>query len=219
MNRIITAPDAFNTIVWGGFAAGVLDATDAVAAYGILGMNPIQVLQYVASGLLGHSALPGGTFGGVANAGLGAVLHFLIAFTVAAVYYAAARKMPVLIRQSVVSGLAFGATVYLFMTFLVLPCSAVAKSPFSVGLFLNGIFGHALFVGLPVALFAKRPGRQNVADRISGQPAGVEVDMDGGVGIKSGFWGIGGEPLGLPDLRKIQQSAGAEERSTEGGLT
>jgi 4-oxalocrotonate tautomerase len=30
--------------------------------------------------------------------------------------------------------------------------------------------------------------------------------------IKSGAWGIGGQPLGLPDLRKIQQSAPPEQR-------
>jgi 4-oxalocrotonate tautomerase len=29
--------------------------------------------------------------------------------------------------------------------------------------------------------------------------------------VKSGAWGIGGKPFGLPDLRKIQQSAAAEQ--------
>ena len=173
MNRITPGPDPFNTIVRGGLMAGVLDAADAVVAYGILGMSPIQVLQYVASGLLGNTAFAGNTLHGVANAGLGAALHFLIAFTVAAVYYAAARKVPALVRQPVICGLLFGAAVFLFMTFLVLPYSAIPKSPFSRGLFLNGLFGHALFVGLPIALFARRPGRQSAAHQISGQPTTV----------------------------------------------
>ncbi len=30
--------------------------------------------------------------------------------------------------------------------------------------------------------------------------------------IKSGAWGIGGKPLGLPDLRQIQQSAPPDQR-------
>jgi len=34
--------------------------------------------------------------------------------------------------------------------------SAVAPSPFSPAMFLNGVIGHALFVGLPIALNARR---------------------------------------------------------------
>ena|SRR5579864_5933051 len=78
-----------------------------------------------------------------------------IAFTVAAVYCAASLRWTVLIRKPIQFGLPFGAAVYLVMTYLVLPLSAVPKSPFSLGLFLNGIIGHALFVGLPIALYAR----------------------------------------------------------------
>jgi len=46
--------------------------------------------------------------------------------------------------------------VYLFMTYLVLPISAVAPSVFSVAALLNGLIGHALFVGLPIALAARK---------------------------------------------------------------
>jgi hypothetical protein len=96
MNRTAKIPDAFNTIILGGLVAGVLDAVNAVIAYGILGMNPVQVLQYVASGILGNSAYAGLTATGFANAGLGAALHFFIALVVATVYYAGALKLPVL---------------------------------------------------------------------------------------------------------------------------
>ena len=163
MNRPTIIPDAFNTIILGGLVAGVLDAIDAVIAYGIMGQNPVQVLQYVASGLLGNSAYAGFTGAGIANAGLGAALHFFIALVVAAVYYAGTLKAPILKSRPVASGLFFGAGVFLFMTFLVLPNSNVTKNPFSLGLFLNGIIGHALLVGLPIALYAVRPGRRSAA--------------------------------------------------------
>ena len=39
-------------IFWGGLVAGTLDAVDGVIAYGTQGLNPIQVLQYIASGAL-----------------------------------------------------------------------------------------------------------------------------------------------------------------------
>lgn len=160
MNSHTVRTDTFNTILRGGLVAGTLDAADAVIAYGILGMNPVQVLQYVASGLLGSAAFAGNTGSGLANAGLGAVLHYSIAFVVAALYYSAFLKVPVLKRKPVLLGLIYGASVFLFMNYLVLPLSAVAKSPFSWGLFLNGIIGHALFVGLPIALLAVRPRRR-----------------------------------------------------------
>jgi len=53
-------------------------------------------------------------------------------------------------------GLLYGVALYFFMNLFVLPLSAVGPSAFKLGLFLNGIAGHALLVGLPIAWFAKR---------------------------------------------------------------
>jgi hypothetical protein len=53
-------------------AVGVLDATDGVVFLGPHGQNPIQVLQYIASSVLGARAFSGG----LASAGIGLVLHF-----------------------------------------------------------------------------------------------------------------------------------------------
>ena len=145
-------PRALDTIVWGGLLAGTLDAVDGVAAFGLKGMNPIQVLQYIASGLLGVASFQGG----LKTARLGGLLHYFIAFAVAAVYYFASLKLPALHAHPVKWGLAYGVAVYLFMNYFVLPLSAVPKSPFSVALFLNGVIGHAIFVGLPIAWYAHR---------------------------------------------------------------
>jgi len=139
-------------ILWGGLVAGVLDAVDGVIAFGTQGLNPIQVLQYIASGALGKSAFRGG----MATAALGAVFHFLIAWVAAAVFVFASRQIPALKSQAVAFGLLYGVAVYFFMNYLVLPLSAVAPSPFHIGLFLNGVIGHALFVGLPIALYSRR---------------------------------------------------------------
>jgi len=145
----LTVPRA---ILWGGLVAGVLDAVDGVVAFGLKGLNPIQVLQYIASGILGPSSFNGG----LGTAALGTVLHFFIAFVAAAAYVLASTWILVLKSKAVLFGLVFGAAVYFFMNYLVLPLSAVAPSPFSPGLFLNGVIGHAIFVGLPIALYARR---------------------------------------------------------------
>jgi hypothetical protein len=148
-------PSAFDTIVLGGLLAGTLDAVDGVIAFRFTGMNPIQVLQYIASGLLGGASFQGG----LATAGLGAVLHYFIAFAVAAIYYGASLKLPALHVRPVKWGLLYGVAVYLVMNYVVLPLSAVPRNPFSLALFLNGVIGHALFVGLAIAWFAHRSAK------------------------------------------------------------
>jgi hypothetical protein len=55
-----------------GLAAGLLDSLDANLAYGLKGFTAMQVLQYIASGVLGSSSFNGG----VPTALLGLVLHF-----------------------------------------------------------------------------------------------------------------------------------------------
>jgi hypothetical protein len=139
-------------IFWGGLVAGILDAVDGVIAYGTQGLSPIQVLQYIASGALGQSAFQSG----IATAALGAAFHFSIAWVAAAVFVLATRRLEILKTHAVPAGLLYGAAEYFFMNYLVLPLSAVAAGAFHLGLFLNGVIGHALFVGLPISLFARR---------------------------------------------------------------
>jgi len=142
-------------VLWGGLIAGVLDAVDGVVAFGFNGLNPIQVLQYIASGLLGPSSF----HGGLVTAALGTVFHFFIAFVAAAVYVLASQRITILKSRAILFGVMYGVIVYLFMNYLALPLSAVGHSPFSLGLFLNGVIGHGIFVWLPIALYARRTAR------------------------------------------------------------
>jgi hypothetical protein len=106
----VTGKNVINAILWGGLIAGALDATDGVVAYGFQGLNPIQVLQYIASGVLGPASFKGG----LATAGLATLLHFFIAFVAAAVYVLASRLMPALNARPRLFGPLFKA----------LPCSS-----------------------------------------------------------------------------------------------
>jgi hypothetical protein len=153
-------------VVLGGIVSGVLDATDGVIAFGIQGLNPIHVLQYIASGAFGDSSFKGGLL----TAGAGVAFHFFIAFVAAAVFAIAASKLRVLRTHWAIAGLVYGACVWAFMNLGVLPLSAVKPSPFSLPMFLNGIIGHALFVGLPIAYFSRGLGREPV-DTISTESA------------------------------------------------
>jgi uncharacterized membrane protein YagU involved in acid resistance len=115
-------------------------------------LNPVQVLQYIASGALGKSAFQGG----LNTAALGAAFHFIIAWVAAAVFVLASQRLQMLKTHALLGGLLYGAAVYFFMNYLVLPLSAVAPATFQLGFFLNGVIGHAVFVGLPISLFARR---------------------------------------------------------------
>jgi hypothetical protein len=137
----------------GGLAVGILDALDAIVAYKLaLGLSPIAIYQFVASGALGPSAFSGG----LAAALLGLAVHFVIAFSVAFVFAGAATIAPVLVRHFAAAGAIYGVGVYAFMNYVVIPLSAIPSSSPSVPLLLNGVIGHALLVGLPAAIVAKR---------------------------------------------------------------
>jgi len=140
-------------IVAGGLAAGLLDLVDALVAYKLaFGMSPVVIYQFVASGLLGKAAYAGGP----AMALLGLAIHFLIAFTAAAVFVLASERLPQLRRDAVGWGLAFGLAVFAVMSFVVIPLSRIGASTPPLPLLVNGVLGHAFLVGLPIALAARR---------------------------------------------------------------
>lgn len=154
------SPRAFDTILYGGLAVGILDGLFALIFYGlVMGAKPMRIFQSVASGLLGRASVEGG----IRTFLLGILLHFVVALCIAAVYYVASLKLPVLIHYAVVSGLIYGMIAYLGMKNIVIPLSAIGRrSPLpSLPVFLIEIIGHALLVGLPIALLARLSARAN----------------------------------------------------------
>jgi hypothetical protein len=139
-------------ILYATLVVGVLDASDGVVFLGLHGENPIRVLQYIASSLLGTRSFSDG----FASAGLGLVLHFAVSLAVATIYILASRRVAVLRAQWVFFGLLYGAAVWTTMNLVVLPLTAVVHGPLTTAAVVNGVMGHALFVGLPSAFFAKK---------------------------------------------------------------
>lgn len=152
---------AFDTIVYGGLVVGMFDLLFAFTFYGlILGAPPLRIFQSVAAGVLGR---PAAIEGGVRTFLLGIFLHFIVATCIASVYYLATLILPVLIRHPVVSGLIYGMVAYLGMKYVVVPLSAIGqrgKLP-RLPIFLTEIIGHAVLVGLPLGLLARRSAKVN----------------------------------------------------------
>jgi uncharacterized membrane protein YagU involved in acid resistance len=140
-------------VVVGGSIAGALDILFAISYAGYNGMAPSRLLQTVASGLLGEAAFSGGT----ATAAAGLLLHFAMAYVWAAIFVAAARRLPLLTRQPVLSGIVFGVMVFFIMRLVVLPLSAfpypVSFKP--LGTVLD-LLSHTLLFGVPIALATRR---------------------------------------------------------------
>ena len=85
----------------GGGIAGALDLTQASILFGW------DIPLSIAAGLLGRQALHGGAGTYV----LGVLLHFFIACSAAAIYYAASLKLGFMKEHPLVCGLFFGAAV------------------------------------------------------------------------------------------------------------
>lgn len=146
--------NTLRAIAIGGAIAGALDITDAIVATLLAGGNPGRMLQYIASGLLGPASFEGG----LATTVLGLICHFTIAFGAATVYVLASRQLPVLLERPIVCGLLFGIAVHLFMQNVIVPLSLVRMrtTPVPWPQIANQYLIHALGVGLPIALAARR---------------------------------------------------------------
>ncbi len=108
-------------IVYGGLTAGALDLIDAFVFFGVRsGAQPVSILHSIAAGFVGREAARGG---GMSTALLGVFAHFLVAFCIVTVFVLASRVLPVLRKQWVLYGIAFGFVAYLVMTWFVVPLS------------------------------------------------------------------------------------------------
>lgn len=152
---------ALRAILMGGLIGGALDITYAFILWGLRGVSPIRIGQSVAAGLLGRETSVGG---GVATGLLGLGLHFAIAIIMAAVYYAAATKLPILWKRAAVLGPLYGLGLYGVMNYVVIPLSAIGGKPGGGGgpayIWITGILVHMFLVGLPIALFTRRALRK-----------------------------------------------------------
>ena len=126
----------------GGIVAGSLDLGSAFVSFGA------GVPRAIAAGLLGRSAFQGGP----AVYALGIALHFFIAISAAAVYYAASRKLAFLKEHAFVCGLFYGIAIFLVMNLVVLPLSALhVRGPFQLAALIQGLLVHMFIVGLPIS--------------------------------------------------------------------
>jgi uncharacterized membrane protein YagU involved in acid resistance len=154
-NRLLSRP--YSVVVLAGAVAGTLDLVYASTFWGIqVGFTPLQILQSIASGWLGHDAA---FAGGYPTALLGLVSHYAIAITMATAFYLASKRWPTLARRPFLYGALYGALLYAVMTYVVVPLSNAGTGhhlPAWRWENLSHIAGHMVLVGIPCALGARR---------------------------------------------------------------
>jgi hypothetical protein len=139
-------------ILCGGLVAA---AVDIGAACLISGRGVVVILHSIAGGLLGRSAMEGGTQIVV----LGCVLQEAMGALMAAVYFFAGKLLPKLAQRWVASGLIFGIAVFLVMNYVVLPLSAWRHTPhFTPGSFVENLVAMLVF-GFIIAMFGRMSRR------------------------------------------------------------
>ena len=131
--------------------AGTLDILAAFILAGVSGVSPVRVLQFVASGPLGDSALVNSSY-----AAAGLLVHFAIMACMAAAYMVAARQWRILSDRPLVAGALYGIALWLLMYWVVQPLRWSTPHPSHLVPIAKQLFCHVILVGIPIALVATR---------------------------------------------------------------
>jgi uncharacterized membrane protein YagU involved in acid resistance len=144
---------AANTILLAGFVAGTMDITAAIIHYYIRTQKePTKLLQFIASGVFGKDAFTGGT----TMAMMGLLFHFMLAFIFTIVFYLIYPKIKLLSKNKIVTGIVYGAIVWVIMNRVVLPLSNTPKLPFNPTQAAIGMAILMVCIGLPISLIVSR---------------------------------------------------------------
>jgi len=143
----------FKAVLSAGLLAGTLDITAAIVHYVIkTGKNPVNILNYIASGIFGKAAFGDNSWMPV----MGLIFHYSIAIIFIAFFFLIFPKLKFLSRNIVLSGLAYGIFVWVVMNLLVVPLSVISRFPTSVMQSVIGCLILMFAIGLPAAIMAYR---------------------------------------------------------------
>lgn len=140
--------DTLHAVIVATIACGTLDAAAATTQAALLGIPAQRVWQTVASGILGPGAFEKGWRTGI----FGIALHFIISFTIAAIYVFASHRLPFLLTHPLTAGALYGIAVFVVMNFVVLPLSRRPKRPFNRHFALTQLVIHICIVGWSIAI-------------------------------------------------------------------
>ncbi|MDZ4707482.1 MAG: hypothetical protein SH818_03690 [Saprospiraceae bacterium] len=144
------------TIFFTALIAAILDLAGAAINYMISsgGKFPKKILEYIAGGVYGGSALDGSMGMNIK----GALLHFLIASIWTILFFSFYPKIKFFHRSIWVNAVVYGLIVWLVMNLIVLPFSAWKAPivPFKLETAIRAAIVLIICVALPIAMSARK---------------------------------------------------------------
>lgn len=119
--------------------------------YALYRVPPVRIVQNIAAGLLGKRAF----LGGEGTVALGALLHYAIMSVMVVVYYLASRRVDGLFERPWLYGCLYGLGLFVVMNLIVVPLSAVPKTPVPTSWIVSSVAVHVI-IGLAIALSVRR---------------------------------------------------------------
>lgn len=136
-----------------GLVIGILDGlTAAIHYYLKTGKNPAAVYKFIASGVLGPTALKGGADMVI----LGIVLHLMIAMVFAFLFYLIYERTGLFRLSPWLVGLIYGSFVWVVMNLVVVPLSRTPHITLTTSRILTSWLILVVMIGLPLAFMARR---------------------------------------------------------------
>ena len=140
------------TILQAWLLVGTLDILAACISYTLkTGKNPVAVLRFVASGLVGQDA-----FTGSMMPVWGLLFHYLIAFGFTVAFFWLYPRLRLYTINKYLLGILYGAVVWAVMNLMVVPLSNTPKSPFTLSSVLISMSILMAVIGLPLSIIAAR---------------------------------------------------------------
>ncbi|MFA6060456.1 MAG: hypothetical protein WC756_19810 [Taibaiella sp.] len=135
-----------------GLLAGTLDIVSAILLHTVLSgaFRPVGLLQGIASGAFGKSAMEGGA--PMAIAGL--FFHYIIAYSWVLIYFILFPRISLMRKHRILSGLFYGVLIWVIMNRVVVPLSEIKPGPFRWDRALMNLVILMVMVGLPASLFS-----------------------------------------------------------------
>jgi len=154
-----TSSNSWNSLlrlsVIGGLIIGTLHVIVQIGiVYSLILKTPfVDILKYIASGLIGDAAYAGG----LGTALLGLILEFLMTIIIAGIFIFSADRIALLRKNVIVGSLLYGFGVFVVMNCVVQPLSAAPALPAPpMGLLIEIILEHILLIGLPLGILVQR---------------------------------------------------------------
>src|SRR5579871_445181 len=137
-------------IIRAWLVVGTLDITAAcLQVYIKFGRGPSTVLMYVASAVFGQDAATDKSM-----IFWGLLFHYIVALSFTILFFLLAAKFPSLLKQKILNAIVYGAFMWAFMQFAVLPFTKIPHRPV---IFFNALIAIRILVvciGIPLTYFA-----------------------------------------------------------------